>query len=170
MGTISLKCAAAEALFYEPDGLLLCASLLPVDDRHDRHVLAFQLSYLNIGEIVVHVAVTQSVDAHEDEDLNRSFMAVPLCGSGDRPRVWLSSLPVPDTEVHYHYTVWGQACGDDMLRGELTAEVSGVVPQLTVTTRVSVTRAPIPTDVAHPAVPVQAATSPHPAMSGHAAA
>jgi len=153
MPTVRLKCAGARALFYEPDGLLLSSSLAPVDEQHRNHLLTFQLSYLGFGDIAVDVARQGGVTGHEltygggDVDGGPSFSGGPdfvevvLNGmtSSAPPGVWLTSVIVPDAEVHYRLTVWGKAGGDDGLRGELTADVWGCPPLLTATTRASVT-------------------------------
>jgi hypothetical protein len=161
MGTVRLKCSGAENLFYEPDGLLLSVCLVPVDDEHSLHVLVFQLSYLGTGDIVVHIAIEGSADTPAPEgDTHPQFTAAVLRGTAGhrRPGVWLTSVAVPDTDVHYRYTVWGQPGTDDEVRGELVAEVSGTVPLLTATTKVSITQAPVPTDV----VPAVGSTHPRP--------
>lgn len=158
MNTIRLGCGRAGTLFYEPDGLLLRSCLLPVDKRHSEHLLTFQLGYLGPGEIAVHVALEGGpVDAGGTTE--PSITTALLRGTesfsdpgGMEPQripgVWLSYVSVPDARVHYRYTIWGQpgVCDDD-LRGEMVAEVSGLVPLLTATTRASMTRTPLPDSV-----------------------
>jgi hypothetical protein len=157
MNTIRLGCGRAGTLFYEPDGLLLRSCLIPVDKRHSQHLLTFQLGYLGPGEIAVHVAleggpVDGSGQATESTTAllrgTESFSDPGGMEAQRIPGVWLSYVSVPDAKVQYRYTIWGQpgVCDDD-LRGELVAEVSGLVPLLTATTRASTTRQPIPDSV-----------------------
>lgn len=157
MPTVRLKCAGARALFYEPDGLLLSSSLTAVDEQHRNHLLSFQLSYLGVGDIAVDIALQGGSNGHEltyrGGDLDRGpdfnsgpdFVEVVLKGmtGSTPPGVWLTSVIVPDAEVHYRLTVWGNPGGDDGLRGELTADVWGYVPLLTATARASVTWAEV---------------------------
>ncbi|HZN19977.1 MAG TPA: hypothetical protein VFB84_17585 [Micromonosporaceae bacterium] len=207
MGTVRLPCASASTLFYEPEGLLLSSSLVPVDEQHCLHLLTFQLSYLGAGDIMVHVSMTggptdpaagdgrgrangsatvpSSLSGAGSATLTgsgylltngrrpgrspipsssprRTFTAAVLRGatSGSRPSVWLTSAAVPDTDVHYRYTVWGQP-DEDELRGELTVEVSGLAPLLTAATRATVTDEPAVTTV----TPVQVSQVPLPTMA-----
>ncbi|HET8660655.1 MAG TPA: hypothetical protein VFM55_16835 [Micromonosporaceae bacterium] len=162
MGTVRLSCASASTLFYEPEGLLLSSGLVPVDEQHRLHLLTFQLSYLGPGDIMVHVSMTGGPTApaagegrgrvngrrnawspRPSAPPHRTFTAAVLRGvrSERRPSVWLASATVPDTDVHYRYTVWGQP-DEDELRGELTVEVSGLPPLLTAATRATVTDEP----------------------------
>ena len=149
MGKSNLQCGSATNLFYEPEGLLLRSCLLPADDEHLRHLLTFQLGYLGSGEITVDVAleggpVTQ-IPTTRDEP---AIVAVRLVGAGTMP--WNGSLPatanlayisVAEGPVQFKYTVWGQAAVvGESLRGELSAVVSGRVPDLTVTMRSGATR------------------------------
>lgn len=147
MATVRLKCAGARVLFYEPDGLLLSSSLTPVDEQHSGHLLTFQLSYLGLGDIAVDVAVQDGSDAGRSVAGHADFVDVALKGmtAGALPGVWLTSVAVPDGDVHYRLIVWGQPGGGDSLRGELKTEVYGRVPLLTATTRASVTRAELAT-------------------------
>ncbi|GAA4681689.1 hypothetical protein GCM10023263_16550 [Phytohabitans rumicis] len=132
-------------LFYEADGLLLSAGLLPVDEQHHEHLLAFQLSYLGTGAITVHAGVAGGPLDGSGSAPEADFAPVSLHGaSGGPPSAWMSSLRVPDTEVNYRLTVWGQASGDDRLRGQLVSEVSGYAPLLSTVTRASVTRESLP--------------------------
>ncbi|HET8683055.1 MAG TPA: hypothetical protein VFM54_14480 [Micromonosporaceae bacterium] len=178
MGTVRLTCASASTLFYEPEGLLLSSSLVPVDEQHRLHLLTFQLSYLGEGDITVHVSMTGGPTTTGSGNLlangrrgsrsprpspppRRTFTAAVLRGatSGSRPSVRLTSTTVPDTDVHYRYTVWGQP-DEDELRGELAIEVSGLAPLLTATTRATVTDEPAVTTL----TPVQASQVPLPMM------
>jgi hypothetical protein len=166
MNVIRLGCGRAGTLFYEPDGLLLRSCLIPVDKRHSEHLLTFQLGYIGPGEITVHVALDGGpVDSGELAG-EPSITAALLRGTESTddlddiivpqhrvPGVWLTYVSVPDAKVSYRYTVWGQpGVGDDDLRGELTTEVSGLVPLLTATTRVGATRTPVPDPVRAQAV------------------
>jgi hypothetical protein len=158
MSTVRLKCAGAQVLFYEPDGLLLSSSLTSVDEQHRHHLLAFHLSYLGPGSITVTIAI----DGGTDEVPPRGPALAPDQPTGVRPQaqittaelrgadegtgpdIWPTSVLIPDSEAAYRFAVWGQALDDSDLRGELVATVSGVVPLLTVTTRAGVTRDPVP--------------------------
>jgi hypothetical protein len=143
MSTVRLRCAGADTLFYEPDGLLLSAGLAPVDDQHAQHLLTFQLAYLGAGDIRVYVSTDggpRDTGSAAENDLTFTPAELRGSGGGVQPGVWLSSTLVPDVSVQYRFTVWGEAAGDDGLRGVLVAEATGVVPLLTVTTRASVTR------------------------------
>jgi hypothetical protein len=167
MNVIRLGCGRAGTLFYEPDGLLLRSCLIPVDKRHSEHLLTFQLGYLGPGEITVHVALDGGPVDSGDLAGEPSITAALLRGTESLdddldecavhrhriPGVWLTYVSVPDAKVSYRYTVWGQpGVGDDDLRGELTTEVSGLVPLLTATTRVGATRTPVPDPVRAQAV------------------
>jgi hypothetical protein len=145
MSTVRLKCAGAEVLFYEADGLLLSSSLTSVDAQHRHHLLAFHLSYLGSGSITVTIAVDGITDGGPIPQAHRITTA-ELRGAdeGLGPAIWPTSVLIPDSEVAYRFAVWGQALDDSDLRGELVATVSGVVPLLTVTTRAGVTREPVP--------------------------
>jgi hypothetical protein len=153
MGKSKLQCGSATNLFYEPDGLLLRSCLLPADDEHLRHLLTFQLGYLGSGEITVDVAleggpIAQLLTARDEP----AIVAARLVGAGracwDAPQhdslpatANLSYVAVTDGPVQFKYTVWGQAAViGDSLRGELSAVVSGRVPDLTVTMRSGATR------------------------------
>jgi hypothetical protein len=153
MGKSKLECGSATNLFYEPDGLLLRSCLLPADDEHLRHLLTFQLGYLGSGEITVDVAleggpVAQILTARDEP----AIVAARLVGAGKArsgvpqhdslpATANLAYITVTDEPVHFKYTVWGQAAVmRDSLRGELSAVVSGRVPDLTVTIRSGATR------------------------------
>lgn len=164
--TVRLRCALAAVLFYEPDGLLLSSSLIPLDAHHGDHLLAFQLSYLGTGDLAVNIAVDGGPAGGSNGDASPNGGApvgrggpgvtpAVLRGAGaeQQPGICLTSLLIPDTEICYQYTVWGQDLADEGLRGILEAEVSGLVPLLTVNTRASVTRDP-------PVLPVAAQTRP----------
>jgi hypothetical protein len=145
MSTVRLKCAGAEVLFYEPDGLLLSSSLTSVDPQHRHHLLAFHLSYLGPGSITVTIAVDGITDGGPIPQAHRITTAeLRGAGGGPGPAIWPTSVLIPDSEVAYRFAVWGQALDDSDLRGELVAAVSGVVPLLTVATRAGVTREPVP--------------------------
>lgn len=151
MATVRLRCAGAEILFYEPDGLLLSSSLLPVDEGHGLHLLTFQLGYLGTGEIGVHVAVDGGAKGQGEcpTSAEPPVKAVLLRGAarGRDPAVWLASVMVPDAEVRYRLTVWGQPAADDALRGELLADICGMPPLLVASTKAGITRAPLPKDL-----------------------
>jgi hypothetical protein len=153
VSTIRLGCNRAGNLFYEPEGLLLASSLIPVSSRHGEHLLTFQLGYIGAGEITVHItlegdigglssprnttALLRGTDA-DDEDGDASYHRIP--------GVWLTYVTVPEREVAFRYTVSGQApdeYDEGGLRGELVTDVSGRLPLLTATTRTRVTRKPL---------------------------
>lgn len=158
MGKSNLQCRSATNLFYEPDGLLLRSCLLPADDEHLRHLLTFQLGYLGSGEIIVEVAleggpVTQLPTASDEPAIVTAHLvgvgadqaggSIQRHGSLSCPPVTanLTYITVTDGPVHFKYTVWGQAAVvGDCLRGELSAVVSGQVPDLTVIVRAGATR------------------------------
>jgi hypothetical protein len=145
-----LGCGRAATLFYEAGGLLLRSCLIPTDPDHAEHLLTFQLGYLGAGEITVHIildetsqggdptyttALLRGTDADDDEFDSYHHRV---------PGVWLTYVTVPDTKVHYRYTVSGQPRDGDDLRGELVTEITGVLPVLTATTRPLATRQPLP--------------------------
>jgi hypothetical protein len=135
-------------LFYEPDGLLLRACLIPVDERHGGHLLTFQLGYLGAGEIGVHVVLEGAVDRGDGVfcQLEPTAAAATLNGTArwSSPGVTLTYVSIPDTAVRYRYTVWGQPAADDEMRGELRVEISGQVPLLSAVTTAGVTSVPLP--------------------------
>jgi hypothetical protein len=152
MGTADLHCGSAANLFYEPEGLLLRCCLLPADEEHLRHLLTFQLGYLGSGQITVDVVLEGGpVTQIPTMGAEPAIVAARLGGAGDAggtvpqpgsspASAHLSYISVPDGPVQFRYTVWGQATTADSLRGELSAVVSGHVPDLTVTTRSGATR------------------------------
>jgi len=152
MGKSNLQCGTTTNLFYEPSGLLLCSCLLPADDEHLRHLLTFQLGYLGSGEITVDVAleggpVTQIPTASDEPTIVAARLVGVGNACGTMPRrgslpatANLTYIPVPAGPVQIKYTVWGQAAVGDSLRGELSAVVSGQVPDLAVTIRSGATR------------------------------
>jgi hypothetical protein len=150
--TIRLGCGRAGTLFYEPEGLLLRSCLIPVDADHREHLLTFQLGYLGAGEITVHVTLDGGPAGHSTSSVTTALLRGTDADEDevgiahDRiPSVWLTYATVPDNQVRYRYTVWGQPgiSGDD-LRGELITEITGAVPMLTATTRAGATRQPLP--------------------------
>jgi len=156
MKTMQISCEEAKTLFYEPGGLLLRSCLIPVGERHAQHLLTFQLGYLGIGEITVHIALAPANERPETVTNKPTFTTAVLSGIDvlddidevsrhQIPSVDLSYVTVPDRQVDYRYTVWGQpGATDDDLRGELSIVVSGRLPTLGVTTRAGATRTAIP--------------------------
>lgn len=162
--TSRLGCDSAATLFYEPEGLLLRCCLIPKDPQHRQHLLTFQLGFLGPGEITVYVGLEGGPTGGESTVDGSGISTVVLSGvdgadepvAGARPgipSVRLSYVTVPDGEVDYRYTVWGQAGGpEDRLRGELSVAVSGRLPELTLVTRAGATRkaifgaGPLPVD------------------------
>ncbi|MGC4852843.1 hypothetical protein ACLQ24_05465 [Micromonospora sp. DT4] len=131
-------------LFYEPEGLLLTAGLLPADVGGREYRVMFQLSYLGSGEITAHVGFEQCDGTDKTAP---EFVTVELLGAARHrmPIIWTASASVRAEQVNCRLIIWGEPAGDDLLRGELIAEVSGRLPVLTATCQASVTQAELPT-------------------------
>lgn len=163
MSTVRVKCTGAQVLYYEPGGLLLSTSLLPVDEWHGQHLLTFQLSYLGAGDLAIQVAIEAIQVAIEDDAspepildvaTGPPFAAATLRGGHKdavQPGAWLSSMLIPDSRVDYRLTVRSGPVvdGTGLTGGMLVARIAGYVPLLNADIRAGVTQ-PLP--VALPAV------------------
>ncbi|MEO6090669.1 MAG: hypothetical protein ABIQ18_46960 [Umezawaea sp.] len=129
--------------------------MIPVDPLHTAHLLTFQLGYLGVGEITVHIALEAVDGVGEPTDRMELTTAVlsgvdlledvPEASRRTIPSVELSYVTLPNRQIDYRYTVWGQT-GDPQndLRGELSTLVSGTLPTLRATTRAGATRKALP--------------------------
>jgi len=143
MKAAALACADIQILFYEPEGLLLAVGLLPLDSDRREYLLLFQLSYLGHGEISVHVGFERCNGTGRTAP---EFATVELHGTarGRLPSIWTTSAPVRDDRVNCRLIVWGEPDDEELLRGELVAEISGELPVLIASSRASVTSAELP--------------------------
>jgi hypothetical protein len=138
--SVRLSYGKPRVLYREPEGLLLQASLMRLGTGHPgTAALAFQLSYHGWGQITVDIMTArrtagaayhgeppQSVLLHGDQEFAD-------CDA------WASVVEVGEpSPVYLRFTVLGQPGSEDPLRVRLDSEVTGVLPNLAVTTTMEV--------------------------------
>ncbi len=141
MNAVRLRCNGASIVHFEPDGLLVTASMLPLGAQHVWHALTLQISYLGTGGVLTYVQTGGGGGQGE-----ASMELTTLGGRSDRtrPDVRMVRFDLPEGVSQRTVTIWGMPGGEDDARGELSITIEGTPAEMTVTTRAAFTRSELP--------------------------